>query len=44
MGTLFLSLVSSSGMHDALTVTLLVQLGLVLVTGLLALRLPRTVS
>jgi MFS family permease len=44
LGTLFLSIVGSSGMHDALTVTLLALLGLILLTGLLSLRLPRTVS
>ncbi|MEU9244709.1 MFS transporter [Streptomyces sp. NPDC048385] len=44
LGTLFLSLVPHQGMRDALVVTLLVQLGLVVLTGLLSLRLPRTVS
>ncbi|MEU2619967.1 MFS transporter [Streptomyces sp. NPDC007157] len=43
LGTLFLSLVPHQGARDALVVTLLVQLGLVVVTGLLSLRLPRTV-
>ncbi|MGW7420238.1 hypothetical protein ACWGJB_09260 [Streptomyces sp. NPDC054813] len=33
----------SSRSRDALVVTLLVQLGLVVLTGLLSLRLPRTV-
>ncbi|MFJ9115792.1 MFS transporter [Streptomyces sp. NPDC102394] len=44
LGTLFLSLVPGSGMRDALVVTLLAQLGCVVVTGLLSLRLPRTVG
>ncbi|MER5787062.1 MFS transporter [Streptomyces sp. NPDC001980] len=44
LGTLFLSLVPHQGMRDALITTLLVQLGLAVVTGLLSLRLPRTVS
>lgn len=44
LGTLFLSLVGSVGMHDALTVTLVVQLGVILLTGLLSMRLPRLVS
>ncbi|MFJ8748646.1 MFS transporter [Streptomyces sp. NPDC102441] len=43
LGTLFLSLASSSGMRDALIVTLLVQLAAVVLTTLLSLRLPRTV-
>ncbi|MFI9582221.1 MFS transporter [Streptomyces sp. NPDC052236] len=43
LGSLFLSLVSSAGMRQALTVTLLVQLGLIALTTLLSLRLPRTV-
>ncbi|MGW2957821.1 MFS transporter [Streptomyces sp. NPDC001220] len=43
LGTLFLSLVPHQGTRDALVVTLLVQLGLVVLTGLLSLRLPRTV-
>ncbi|MFE3162152.1 MFS transporter [Streptomyces sp. NPDC059224] len=43
LGTLFLSLVPHQGVRDALIVTLLVQLGLVVLTGLLSLRLPRTV-
>ncbi|MFF3154638.1 MFS transporter [Streptomyces sp. NPDC057910] len=41
LGTLFLALAPSAGMRDALVVTLLVQLGLVVVTALLSLRLPR---
>ncbi|WP_233518159.1 MFS transporter [Streptomyces corynorhini] len=44
MGSLFLSLTTSMGMGDALTVTLLVQLGLVALTGLLSLRLPRAIG
>ncbi|MFF8871114.1 MFS transporter [Streptomyces massasporeus] len=43
LGTLFLSLVPGMGMRDALVTTLLVQLGGVVLTGLLSLRLPRTV-
>lgn len=42
LGTLFLTLAPSMGMRDALVVTLLVQLGLIVVTTLLSLRLPRT--
>ncbi|MFF4903819.1 MFS transporter [Streptomyces sp. NPDC001260] len=44
LGTLFLSLVPGSGMRDALVVTLLTQLGCIVVTGLLSLRLPRTIG
>ncbi|MFJ6697659.1 MFS transporter [Streptomyces sp. NPDC091272] len=44
LGTLFLALTPTLGMGAALTVTLLVQLGVVALTGLLNLRLPRTVS
>ncbi|MET9082095.1 MFS transporter [Streptomyces sp. NPDC004237] len=44
LGTLFLSLVPHQGMRDALVTTLLVQLGLVVLTGVLSLRLPRTVG
>ncbi|MFJ7332325.1 MFS transporter [Streptomyces sp. NPDC101110] len=44
LGTLFLSLVPGLGMRDALVTTLLVQLGGVVLTGLLSLRLPRTVA
>ncbi|NNN35477.1 MFS transporter [Streptomyces sp. S3(2020)] len=44
LGTLFLSLVPGSGMRDALVTTLLVQLVGVVLTGLLSLRLPRTVG
>ncbi|MFE7272941.1 MFS transporter [Streptomyces sp. NPDC057623] len=44
LGTLFLSLVPGLGMRDALVTTLLVQLAGVALTGLLALRLPRTVG
>ncbi|MFE6620139.1 MFS transporter [Streptomyces sp. NPDC057740] len=44
LGTLFLSLVPGLGMRDALVATLLVQLAGVALTGLLSLRLPRTVG
>lgn len=44
LGSLFLSLVPSMGMRDALVVTLLVQLAGIVVTGLLSLRLPRTIA
>lgn len=44
LGTLFLSLVPGSGMRDALVTTLLVQLAGVALTGLLSLRLPRTIT
>ncbi len=44
LGSLFLSLASSVGSGTALTVTLLVQLALVLLTAALSLRLPRTVG
>ncbi|MCI3269816.1 MFS transporter [Streptomyces cylindrosporus] len=44
LGTLFLSLVPDLGMRDALVVTLLTQLGCVALTGLLSLRLPRTIG
>ncbi|MEV0205338.1 MFS transporter [Streptomyces sp. NPDC050788] len=44
LGTLFLSLVPSTGMRDALVTTLLVQLACVALTGLLSLRLPRTIG
>ncbi|MER5431936.1 MFS transporter [Streptomyces sp. NPDC002588] len=43
LGTLFLSLVPGMGMRDALVTTLIVQLGAVVVTGLLTLRLPRDI-
>nr|WP_202459152.1 MFS transporter [Streptomyces sp. SID5464] len=43
LGTLFLSLVPGMGMRDALVTTLLVQLGGVVLTGALSLRLPRTI-
>ncbi|MFF4654652.1 MFS transporter [Streptomyces sp. NPDC001381] len=43
LGTLFLSLVPGMGMRDALTTTLAVQVGGVVLTGLLSLRLPRGV-
>ncbi|MFD9355782.1 MFS transporter [Streptomyces sp. NPDC060031] len=41
LGSLFLALIPSTGMRDALAVTLLVQLGLIALTALLSLRLPR---
>ncbi|QEV50204.1 MFS transporter [Streptomyces vinaceus] len=41
LGSLFLALVPSTGMRDALVVTLLVQLGMIALTVLLSLRLPR---
>ncbi|MEV5434674.1 MFS transporter [Streptomyces sp. NPDC052682] len=44
LGTLFLALVPGLGMRDALVITLLTQLAGVLVTGLLSLRLPRTIG
>jgi MFS family permease len=44
LGTLFLSLVPGMGMRNALVTTLLVQLAGVVLTGLLSLRLPRTVA
>lgn len=44
LGTLFLSLVPGAGMGDALVITLLVQLATVVLTGLLSLRLPRTID
>jgi hypothetical protein len=44
LGTLFLSLTPGLGMRDALVTTLLVQLAGVVLTGLLSLRLPRTVG
>jgi hypothetical protein len=44
LGTLFLALVPGMGMRDALVTTLLVQLGGVALTGLLSLRLPRTID
>ncbi|MEU0071579.1 MFS transporter [Streptomyces sp. NPDC006332] len=44
LGTLFLSLVPGLGMRDALVVTLLVQLAAIALTGLLSLRLPRTIA
>lgn len=43
LGSLFLALAPSMGMRDALAVTLLVQLGMVALTVLLSLRLPRVV-
>ncbi len=44
LGTLFLTLTPHQGMRDALTTTLLVQLSLVALTGVLSLRLPRTIT
>ncbi|ANP54899.1 MFS family permease [Streptomyces griseochromogenes] len=44
LGTLFLSLVPHQGMRDALVITLLAQLAGIVLTGLLSLRLPRTVG
>ncbi|WP_217166682.1 MFS transporter [Streptomyces sp. AC512_CC834] len=44
LGTLFLSLAPGMGMRDALVTTLLVQLAAVVLTGLLSLRLPRTID
>ncbi|MFD5747545.1 MFS transporter [Streptomyces sp. NPDC127033] len=44
LGSLFLTLVASVGMRDALAVTLLVQLGAVALTALLSLRLPRAIG
>ncbi|MEV2212469.1 MFS transporter [Streptomyces sp. NPDC050997] len=44
LGTLFLSLVPGLGMRDALVITLLVQLAAIALTGLLSLRLPRTID
>ncbi|MEU3371489.1 MFS transporter [Streptomyces sp. NPDC006711] len=41
LGSLFLALAPSVGMRDALVVTLLAQLALIVVTALLSLRLPR---
>lgn len=43
LGSLFLALAPSMGMRDALAVTLLVQLGMVVLTVLLSMRLPRVV-
>lgn len=44
LGTLFLALVPGLGMRDALVTTLLVQLAGVALTGVLSLRLPRTMT
>lgn len=44
LGTLFLSLTPAMGMRNALVTTLLVQLAGVALTGLLSLRLPRTID
>lgn len=43
LGTLFLSLAPSAGMGTALATTLLVQIGAVLLTAALSVRLPRVV-
>ncbi|MFE3030573.1 MFS transporter [Streptomyces canus] len=44
LGSLFLALVPGMGMRDALVTTLLVQLAGVALTGVLSLRLPRTID
>jgi MFS family permease len=44
LGTLFLALAPGMGMRDALVTTLLVQLAGVALTGVLSLRLPRTID
>ncbi|MEU6480850.1 MFS transporter [Streptomyces sp. NPDC047017] len=44
LGTLFLSLVPAHGMGAALVITLLAQLAGIVLTGLLSLRLPRTIG
>ncbi|MFJ6545065.1 MFS transporter [Streptomyces sp. NPDC003656] len=44
LGALFLSLIPHLGMRDALLAALVTQLGAILVTGLLSLRLPREVG
>ncbi|MET8504027.1 MFS transporter [Streptomyces sp. NPDC004787] len=44
LGSLFLSLAGSADMGSALVTTLLVQLGVVVLTLLLSLRLPRTLT
>jgi hypothetical protein len=44
LGTLFLSLIPSMGMRNALVTTLLVQLATIALTGVLSLRLPRTIA
>ncbi|MFE2941209.1 MFS transporter [Streptomyces sp. NPDC059255] len=44
LGSLFLTLVPSVGMRDALAVTLLAQLAAVVLTALLSLRLPRAIG
>ncbi|MES4887688.1 MFS transporter [Streptomyces sp. NPDC096012] len=44
LGTLFLVLVPHLGVRDALVTTLLVQVGGIVLTGLLSLRLPREVG
>jgi hypothetical protein len=43
-GTPFLSLIPGLGMRDALATTLQVQVAGVALTGLLSLRLPRTIG
>ncbi|MCS0638196.1 MFS transporter [Streptomyces sp. LP05-1] len=44
LGSLFLGLSATAGLRDALVVTLATQLGLVVLTVLLGLRLPRSVG
>ncbi|MER5945172.1 MFS transporter [Streptomyces sp. NPDC001904] len=44
LGSLFLSLAADVGMRNALIVTLLAQLGAIVVTAVLSLRLPRTIA
>ncbi|MFI6434547.1 MFS transporter [Streptomyces sp. NPDC050759] len=44
LGSLFLALAPGMGMRDALVTTLLVQLAGVALTGVLSLRLPRTID
>ncbi|MEW2273369.1 MFS transporter [Streptomyces sp. SID685] len=44
LGTLFLTLVPHVGMREALVITLLAQLGGIVLTGALGLRLPRKVG
>ena len=41
LGSLFLALAPTAGLRDAVAATLLVQLGLITLTTLLSLRLPR---
>jgi hypothetical protein len=44
VGSLFLALIGPWNMRDALLVTLLVLLGLIVLTTALSLRLPRSIS